>query len=70
MDPYSPVKGKCQFWRELPNEEDRYDPWLAAGEQRVMCCCWIDGDAWMVTLGTVPDDCPKQFHCRYYVKSA
>lgn len=70
MDAYSPVKGKCQFWRQVPNEEDRWDPTLAGGERRVLCVCWVEGDAWFVTNDTIPDDCPNRFHCRYYIRSA
>ena len=52
------------------NEEDRYDPSVPPESRRVVCSCWVDGDVWNVTEGTIPDDCPMRFHCRYYVTSA
>ncbi len=70
MDPYSPLKGKCRFWREVANEEDRYDPSVPPEGRRITCSCWVEGDVWNVTNATLPDDCPMRFHCRYYIKSA
>lgn len=70
MDPYAPIKGKCAFWREHPNEEDVWDMSVKKEDKRVTCTCFIDGDLWMKTASTVPADCPKQHKCRYYVRSA
>lgn len=70
MDPYSPIKGKCAFWREHPNDDDVWDTSIKKENRRIMCTCFIDGDMWTRTEGTLPADCPKRFKCRYYVKSA
>ncbi|MDI6900603.1 MAG: hypothetical protein QMC79_02785 [Anaerosomatales bacterium] len=70
MDPYAPVKGKCTFWREQPNEDDRWDTSVKPLDRRVTCTCFIEGDVWLVTVGTIPPDCPKRYKCRYYVRTA
>lgn len=69
-DPYAPVRGKCTWWREVPNETDRYDGRLKDGERRVGCSCFVEGKAWDFTAATVPDECPDSRYCRYYIKSA
>jgi hypothetical protein len=70
MEAYTPIKGKCRWWREQANEEDRHDTTVPKERKRVMCMCWVEGDVWYVTNATVPAECPTRFHCRYYVKSA
>ncbi|MCE5204432.1 MAG: hypothetical protein ABFC80_00835 [Coriobacteriales bacterium] len=69
MDQYSPIKGKCQFWREAPDEDDRYDMSVKTPNKRVRCSCWVDGDQWVVTNATIPSDCPRKLQCRYYIKT-
>ena len=69
MDAYSPVKGKCLWWREIPNEEDKYDVRLKPHEKRIYCSCFVEGKGWTVTQGEVPPDCPDQRPCRYYIKN-
>ena len=68
MDGYSPVKGKCKWWREQLNEEDRFDPRLKKGQRRVMCTCFVEGDYWVFTEDELPGDCPHARSCRYYIK--
>jgi len=68
MDAYSPVKGKCAFWRELPNDDDTWDHSVKKDDRRVTCTCFIDGDIWLKTVSTVPTDCPRRHKCRYYVR--
>lgn len=68
MDGYTPIKGKCKWWREQLNEEDRFDPRLKPGQRRVTCTCFIEGDYWGVTVDEIPSDCPKSRMCRYYIK--
>ncbi len=69
MDAFSPIPGKCQFWREQPDEDDRYDSSIRFEDKRVRATCWIDGELWVVTNATVPSDCPKRMQCRYYIKA-
>ncbi|MDO9555975.1 MAG: hypothetical protein Q7J82_00100 [Coriobacteriia bacterium] len=70
MDAYSPIKGKCAFWREHLNDEDTWDTSVKKEDKRVTCTCFIEGDLWLATASTLPSDCPKRNHCRYYVRSA
>ncbi|TLM99236.1 MAG: hypothetical protein FDZ75_00560 [Actinobacteria bacterium] len=66
---YAPIKGKCTWWREMPNEEDRWDVRLKEHERRVYCSCFVEGKGWTVTRADVPSDCPDARHCRYYIKN-
>ncbi len=65
-----PIKGKCTWWREFLNEEDRFDRGLPAGAKRVQCVCFVEGGAWEFTARTVPRDCPSSRRCRYHIKLA
>lgn len=67
-DGYSPVKGKCNYWRERPVEDDRWDMSVKKADKRVDCSCFVEGKAWMHTVADVPSDCPDALHCRYYIK--
>ncbi len=69
MDAFSPIKGKCRFWREQENLEDVWDTSLKKDEKRVVCTCFVEGDMWIEKAKEVPVDCPKRYSCRYYVKS-
>lgn len=66
---FVPVRGKCTYWREQLNGEERWDTRIKSADRRVECTCFVEGDIWTVTVGTVPSDCPKRHHCRYYVKT-
>ena len=39
MDAYAPIKGKCVWWRELPNEDDKHDIMIKAPDKRIACTC-------------------------------
>jgi len=67
MDGYSPIRGKCTYWRERMNEEDRHSIMVKKEDKRVECTCFIEGYSWMHTASTVPKECPERFRCRYYV---
>lgn len=69
-DPYAPIKGKCRWWREFPNDEDTHDPRLKEGQKRVYCSCFVEGKGWTVTKDEVPSDCPEARACRYYIKNS
>ena len=69
-DGYAPVRGKCMYWRERDNEDDRWDTSVKPDDKRVECSCFVEGMIWSVTTSTVPPDCPDRRHCRYYVKSS
>ncbi len=69
MDPFSPIKGKCQYWREQANIDDTYDMSIKKPDKRVVCTCFVEGDMWVMKTSEVPSDCPKAFNCRYYVKA-
>jgi hypothetical protein len=68
-DAYAPIRGKCRFWREIPNVDDEYDTSVKPERKRVDCSCFVDGYLWMVTRSTIPDDCPNKWTCRYYIKT-
>lgn len=68
MDAYSPVRGKCQYWREAANEEDRWDLRLKDEQRHVECTCFVEGDRWVFLRPEVPEDCPMKRSCRYYIK--
>lgn len=67
-DGFSPIVGKCNYWRERPNEDDRWDTSVKAPDKRVECSCFIEGKVWYATASDIPGDCPDRFHCRYYIK--
>lgn len=69
MNIYAPVKGKCTWWREFPNEDDRFDYSLAPEDRRVNCVCFVEGDAWRYLAKDVPADCPVGRRCRYHIKA-
>lgn len=67
-DGYSPLKGKCIWWRERLVDEDRYDPRLKDEERRLQCSCFVEGKGWTLTRAELPLDCPDAKHCRYYIR--
>lgn len=69
-DGFSPIKRKCTYWRERPNEEDRFDSRVKKPDQRIECSCFIEGRMWPATASTIPSDCPERYRCRYYIKHA
>ncbi len=68
MDLTKPIRGKCGWWREFPDEEDRFDRGLPSGAKRVHCVCFVEGDAWQYAARDVPRDCPSSRRCRYHIK--
>ena len=69
MNVYMPLKGKCLWWREFPNEEDRFDRRLDPGQRRIRCVCFVEGDGWDYQARDVPADCPEGRRCRYHIKA-
>lgn len=67
-DAYTPIKGKCTWWREHPVEDDLWDPRLKEHERRVDCSCFVEGVVWTFTKEEVPSECPDNRHCRYYIR--
>jgi hypothetical protein len=67
-DGYTPVKGKCTWWREMAVDDDLFDTRLKEGRRRVSCSCFVEGKGWTVTRDELPADCPDARHCRYYIK--
>lgn len=67
-DAYSPIKGKCTWWRELPVDEDRWSVRLKDDEKRVSCSCFVEGKGWTFAHGDLPADCPDARHCRYHIR--
>lgn len=67
-DAYTPIKGKCTWWREMPVDDDVWDTRLREDQKRVYCSCFVEGTGWMHTRGDVPTDCPENKRCRYYIK--
>ncbi|MBI5231141.1 MAG: hypothetical protein HY876_03135 [Coriobacteriales bacterium] len=66
---WEPIKGKCMWWREIPNEDDRYDGRLKPEDRRVSCECFVEGRGWVYPTIEVPKDCPEARRCRYYIKA-
>jgi len=69
MNVYAPIKGKCVWWREFPNEEDRWDTGLRLEHKRVECICFVEGDMWEYRRSELPQDCPVARKCRYHVRA-
>jgi hypothetical protein len=67
-DSFSPIRGKCVWWREVPNSEDLFDPSVKAAQKRVDCSCFVEGYRWTFTTAEVPIECPSYRVCRYYTK--
>lgn len=67
-DGYSPIRGKCTWWRERAVDEDIWDSRIREDAKRVTCSCFVEGNYWTFTRGEVPSDCPNQRACRYYIK--
>jgi hypothetical protein len=65
---YTPIKGKCIWWREFAVDEDLWDTRLKDGERRVYCSCFVEGKGWYNQRKNVPGNCPDNRHCRYYIK--
>jgi len=69
-DPFAPVRGKCTWWREVPNETDAHDIMLKDPDKRVECTCFVEGTVWTFPTSDVPGECPNHRYCRYYIKGA
>jgi hypothetical protein len=67
-DPYSPIRGKCVWWREIPDVEDRFDVNVKPADKRVECSCFVEGYQWIFSTAEIPLECPRCRGCRYYVK--
>lgn len=67
-DGYTPVKGKCTWWREAPMQDDIFDVRLKEHEKRVYCSCFVEGRGWTYARADIPENCPENLHCRYYIK--
>lgn len=67
-DAYTPIRGKCRWWRELPIDDDLWNTRLAKEMRRTECTCFIEGRGWVFTQRELPDDCPEKRACRYYIK--
>ncbi|MDA3936350.1 MAG: hypothetical protein PF636_05725 [Actinomycetota bacterium] len=68
MDPYTPIKGKCNWWRENLMEDDRYDTSIKDDDKRVACSCFVEGFFWEYRAADVPSNCPQNRSCRYYIR--
>jgi len=68
MDAFSPVKGKCRFWRESSEIDDLYNMSIKAEDKRVVCTCFVEGDMWVMPAKDTPVDCPTRYKCRYYIR--
>jgi hypothetical protein len=67
-DQYRPIKGKCMWWRESRVEEDVWDVRLKDPQRRVSASCFVEGKVWVRERRDVPENCPDNTHCRYYIK--
>jgi hypothetical protein len=69
-DPYAPIRGKCTWWREVPNDTDLHDGMLKPDDKRIDCSCFVEGKVWVFPAAQVPNECPDNRYCRYYIKGA
>jgi hypothetical protein len=67
-DGFSPLKGKCTWWRERAVEDDIWDTRLKPAQKRIDCFCFVEGKGWKYPTADVPADCPDERHCRYYIR--
>ncbi|MBN1193329.1 MAG: hypothetical protein JXA36_06540 [Coriobacteriia bacterium] len=67
MSEFAPIRGKCFYWREHLNEDDKYDTRVEKGKRRVECSCFVEGDRWTYFEDEVPAECPVWQHCRYHI---
>lgn len=65
---YTPVKGKCTWWRESLHDDDEFTVSIAPPDKRVQCMCMVEGLGWIHKASEVPADCPESRRCRYYIK--
>lgn len=66
-DAYTPIRGKCTWWREQPVEEDEYDRRIADDDRRIRCSCFVEGFVWTYATSELPSDCPDANRCRYHI---
>lgn len=65
---YTPIRGKCTWWRERAVEEDRYERRIKEEDKRFACSCFLEGEGWTYRQAEVPEDCPRSLHCRYWIR--
>lgn len=70
VDAYAPIKGKCVWWREALDEEQRYNRNVRREDITVRCSCFVEGDFWTYRNADLPANCPRSRSCRYYIKHA
>lgn len=67
-DGFTPISGKCTWWRERAVEEDVWSPRLRAEEKRVNCSCFLEGYVWTVQRQEIASECPRNRMCKYYIR--
>ncbi len=65
---YTPIRGKCTWWRESADEDDEYNANVKVANKKVKCVCGVEGQGWTFIRADVPPNCPEAFRCRYYIK--
>lgn len=65
---FSPIRGKCTWWRETPDDGDAHNSRVKPENKVVRCLCFVEGKGWGFNTSELPSDCPERFHCRYYIK--
>jgi len=68
MDAYTPVRGKCTWWREATNEDDRWNMLVKVHDRRIICSCFVEGNLWEYRNSEMPTDCPDARRCRYHIR--
>ncbi|MDP2402125.1 MAG: hypothetical protein Q8M66_09105 [Actinomycetota bacterium] len=68
MDGFTPIKGKCTWWRETADAEERHNLRIKPEDVTVRCMCFVEGHYWSHRRADVPADCPESRRCRYYIK--
>jgi hypothetical protein len=67
-DGYTPIAGKCTWWRERPLDEDIWAYRLNEEQKRVTCSCFVEGYVWTVERADIPLDCERSRMCKYYIR--
>lgn len=67
-DGFTPIKGKCTWWRERLVDEDAYNPRIRDELKRFMCSCFVEGMGWTFGKAELPTDCPLTRSCRYWIR--
>lgn len=67
-DGYTPIRGKCTWWRESAMDDDKYATRIKEEDKRWVCSCFVEGMGWTYKKSEIPADCSLAKHCRYWIR--